>query len=46
MRVVRHRNMFPREVVDVPPLEVFQTRLDEALSDMVLWKVPLPAGAL
>jgi len=33
MRVVRNR--FPREAVDVPSLEVFSTRLDGALSNLV-----------
>ncbi|KAK4812759.1 hypothetical protein QYF61_020379 [Mycteria americana] len=35
MRVVRHWNRLPREVVDVPSLEVFQARLDGALSSLV-----------
>ena len=37
----------PREVVDAPSLEVFKARLDEALSNLVQWKVSLPvAGGL
>ncbi|KFV21057.1 hypothetical protein N340_03423, partial [Tauraco erythrolophus] len=34
-RVVRHWNRLPREAVDVPPLEVFKARLDEALGNLV-----------
>ncbi|PKU28255.1 hypothetical protein llap_21439 [Limosa lapponica baueri] len=32
---VRHWNRLPRELVDAPSLEVFKTRLDEALSNLV-----------
>jgi len=35
MRVVRHWNRLPREVVDVPSLEVFRARLDGALPNLV-----------
>ncbi|KFR09271.1 hypothetical protein Y956_11947, partial [Nipponia nippon] len=35
MRVVRHWNRLPREVVDVPSLQVFKARLDGALSNLV-----------
>ncbi|KFM09484.1 hypothetical protein AS27_02496, partial [Aptenodytes forsteri] len=35
MRVVRHWNRLPREVVDDPSLEVFKARLDAALSNLV-----------
>ncbi|KFW68253.1 hypothetical protein AS28_11875, partial [Pygoscelis adeliae] len=35
MRVVRHWNMLPREVVDAPSLKVSKTRLDGALSNLV-----------
>ncbi|KFQ86933.1 hypothetical protein N337_12790, partial [Phoenicopterus ruber ruber] len=35
LRVVRHWNRLPREVVDAPCLEVFKARLDGALSNLV-----------
>ena len=35
MRVVRCWSRLPREVVDVPSLEVFKTRLDGALGNLV-----------
>lgn len=35
VRVVRHRNRFPREVVDVPTLEEFKAKLHVALSNLV-----------
>ncbi|KFW01084.1 hypothetical protein N327_07292, partial [Fulmarus glacialis] len=35
MRVVRHWNRLPREVLDAPSLEVFKARLDGALSNLV-----------
>jgi len=34
-RVVRHWNRLPRVAVDAPSLEVFKTRLDEALNNLV-----------
>ncbi|KAK4822064.1 hypothetical protein QYF61_009325 [Mycteria americana] len=35
VRLVRHWNRLPREVVDGPSLEVFKARLDGALSNLV-----------
>ncbi|KGL86518.1 hypothetical protein N301_00214, partial [Charadrius vociferus] len=35
VRVVRHWNRLPREIVEAPSLEVFKARLDRALSTLV-----------
>jgi len=35
VRVVRHWNRLPKEVVDVRSLEVFKARLDRALRNQV-----------
>ncbi|KFQ76243.1 hypothetical protein N337_10077, partial [Phoenicopterus ruber ruber] len=35
LRVVRHWNRLPKEVLDAPSLEVLEARLDGALSNLV-----------
>jgi len=35
VRVVRHWNRLPSEVVDAPSVEAFKARLDRAVSNMV-----------
>ncbi|KFP93841.1 hypothetical protein N329_04973, partial [Haliaeetus albicilla] len=35
MKVVKHWNRLPREVVDAPSLETFKARLDGALSNLI-----------
>ncbi|KFP17788.1 hypothetical protein Z169_11015, partial [Egretta garzetta] len=35
MRVVKHCNRLPREVVEAPSLEAFKARLDGALSNLI-----------
>jgi len=35
MRVVKHWNGLPREVVEAPSLETLKTRLDRALSNLI-----------
>jgi len=35
MRVVRHRNRLLREVVAAPSVEVFNVKLDDALSNLI-----------
>lgn len=34
MRIMRHWNRLPKEVVSAPSLETFKVRLDEALSNL------------
>ncbi|KFP12468.1 hypothetical protein Z169_06285, partial [Egretta garzetta] len=35
MRVVKHWNRFPREVVEAPSLEAFKAGLDRALRNLI-----------
>ena len=35
VRVVKHWNRLPRDVVEAPSLEIFKTRLDRALSNLI-----------
>jgi len=35
VRVVKHWDRLPREVVDAPSLELFQARLDRVLCNLV-----------
>ncbi|KFP16775.1 hypothetical protein Z169_02388, partial [Egretta garzetta] len=35
IRVVKHWNRLPREVVEAPSLEAFKARLDKALSNLI-----------
>jgi len=35
VKVVKHWHRLPREVVDVPSLETFKVRVDEALSNLI-----------
>ena len=35
VKVVRHRNRMPRDVVDAPSLETFKARLDQALGNLI-----------
>ncbi|KFZ59171.1 hypothetical protein N338_13550, partial [Podiceps cristatus] len=35
MRVVKHWNRLPREVVEAPSLETFKARLDGGLSNLI-----------
>ena len=44
MRAVRPWPRLPREAVVVPSLEVFQARLDGALSTLLWWKGSLPVA--
>jgi len=41
MRVVKHWNRLPRDIVEAPSLETFKIRLDRALSNLVRMKMSL-----
>ena len=41
MRVLKHWNRLPKEVVDAPSLEAFKARLDVALGSLVWWLATL-----
>ena len=47
VRVVRHWNRLPRDVMDAPSLQNFKARLDQALSNLLqLWMSLFMAGEL
>jgi len=47
MRVVKHWNRLPREVLEAPSLETFKVRLDRALNNLIQLKMSLlMAGGL
>lgn len=46
VRVLRHWNSLPREVVDALSLETFEVRLDRALSTLILLYILFIAGGL
>jgi len=35
VKVIRHRNRLPRDMVDAPLLDTFKARLDQALSNLI-----------
>jgi len=41
VRVVKHWNRLPRDVVHAPSLGIFKVRLDRALSNLMQWKMSL-----
>jgi len=41
VRVVKHWNRLPREMIGAPSLETFKVRLDGALSNLSYLKMPL-----
>jgi len=45
MRVVRHWNRLPNEVVEAPPLQTFKVRLGGALSNLIYSQMTLLTAA-
>lgn len=45
VRMARHWNRLPRQVVNTPTLAVSKARLDRALSSLVQWEVFLPMAS-
>ena len=41
MRVVKHWNKLPRDVIDTLSLEIFRERLDEALGNLIYLQMSL-----
>jgi len=41
MRIVKHWNTLPREILDAPSLEVFRVRQDGTPKHLISWKVSL-----
>lgn len=46
MRMVTHGKRFPREFVDVPPLEVFKALLEWVQNHLVQWNISLPMAVV
>jgi len=47
VRVVRHWNRLPRDVMDAPSLQAFRARMDQALDNLVeLWVSLFIAGEM
>ena len=46
MRVVRYWQRLPRKATDAPSLKAIKARLDEALGNLIWWKVSLTGDTL